>query len=437
MNRKIKELIKQVLRPVGVLSLYTILRENAVAPKVFECRRRYAKHISRLRDSLNGRKIRVLFIVSEIAKWKEQSLYEEMESSGFLYPIVGLSAWNRQSSLSCEELEEVHLKASRFFERLGDRYVRTVTTKDGAKIFHDLTEFNPDIVFYTEPWSPCEKQSPDVVSKFALTYYVPYFVPNYGVVSWDCHQRFHQFLYGYFCLSESWVLLYKRSLMFTVHATKFWPTGHPALDCFYKERERKPTANFVIYAPHHSFPHKNRVHVQTYGTFEWNGMEMLAFAEAHPEINWVFKPHPVLRAAALEEGFMTEEELRSYYDRWRNIGVVCEDGAYQNLFLESRCMITDCGSFLSEYGSTKRPVIHLICSKNKFVPPKASKDVYDTYYQVRNLDELRKALKTVVQDGLDPMREVRVAAVCRAGLADRNASQNIVSHLREELVADE
>ena len=423
-------IIKSGLKKLGLYDfLFTTVFENRLLFKVIICRIRYKRLLKVAKRKPKDRKIRVLFIVSEIAKWKEQSLYEGMESSGQFYPVVGLSAWNRQNGLSNAELDAVHSRAEAFFDKLGNRHVRTVTVDGCRKVFHSLSEFNPDIVFYTEPWSPCERQNPDDVSKFALTYYVPYFVPNYGIISWDCHQRFHQLLHGYFCLSQEWCDLYRSSLRFTAHATKFIPAGHPALDYCYRNRDRKPQMDYVIYAPHYSFPHKNRKHVQTYGTFEWNGLKILEYAESHPEIKWVFKPHPVLWITVIEEGFMTEQELRSYYARWRKVGIVCEDSDYQEYFLESRCMITDSGSFLSEYGATERPIIHLICAQNQFVPIKVSKDVYDTYYQVHNLDELYDALKLVVEERQDPNKKVRCAAVRNAGLSDRDASANIINYL--------
>ena len=268
--------VKGALKKLGLYDfLFRTVFENRLVLKVIACRIRYRRLVEIAKHKPKDKKIRVLFIVSEIAKWKEQSLYESMESSGEFYPIVGLSAWNRQAGLSNEDMDAVHCRAEAFFDRLGDRHVRTVTVDGGRKIFHSLSEFSPDIVFYTEPWAPCEKQNPDDVSKYALTYYVPYFVPNYGIVSWDCHQRFHQLLHGYFCLSQVWVNLYRSSLGFTAHATKFIPVGHPALDYFYRNRNRQPQMDYVIYAPHHSFPHKNRRHIQTYGTFEWNGLKML------------------------------------------------------------------------------------------------------------------------------------------------------------------
>ena len=156
---------------------------------------------------------------------------------------------------------------------------------------------------------------------------------------------------------------------------------------------------------------------------------MLEYAEAHPEVKWVFKPHPVLKRKLRESGFMTEEEMSAYYQRWAKIAIVNTDSDYQELFLESRALITDCGSFLPEYGSTLRPVIRLISSKDKNVPPKSAKRIYDAYYNVHNLEELYAMLKLVVEDGRDPNRDIRIDAVHQAKLADEDASKNIVGYL--------
>lgn len=425
-----KEIIKNLLKRLGVYTFFfRTVFENRLILKSIQCSWRYRRLEKMAKQKPRGEKIRVLFIVSEIAKWKEQSLYEAMEASGEFYPIVGISAWNKQSGLSIDELEVVHKRAEVFFDRMGDRHVRTVTCDNGCKTYHDLSEFNPDIVFYTEQWSPCPKQHPFEVSKYALTCFLPYYVPDFGITQIDCHQQVERMSWTYFCLGESWAKLYRRSLFLTCHCNKFVVTGHPALDMFYEQRDRKPKENYVIYAPHFAFPHPLQQEFYLIGTFEWNGKAMLEYAESHPEIKWVFKPHPILRGLLSKLGVMSKEEVDDYYSRWERIGLACYDSDYQNLFLESRAMITDSGSFLPEYGSTGRPVIRLICSKNKHVPPKAAREVYDTYYNVHNLEEMQDVFKLVVEKGEDPKRDARLTAIHSSGLASHKASLQIMAYL--------
>ena len=424
--------VRKLLKRIGLsLFLYQLFFENSKTLKVWACAWRYRKLRKLACLKPKGDKIRVLFIVSEIAKWKEQTLYEAMERSGNFYPIVGISAWNNQSAkhLAANEYEQVQIRAEAFFDKMGDRHVRTVTIENGEWVYHDLSEFKPDIVFYTEQWSPCPKQHPYDVSKYALTCFLPYYVPDFGFSQIDCHSEVSRMAWTFFCLGKNWVWRYRRSMLHVSYAAKFVVTGHPALDRFHYERDRPITEGYVIYAPHFSFPEATSWDRYCIGTFGWSGMAMLEYAEAHPEVKWVFKPHPVLKRKLRESGFMTEEEMSVYYQRWAKIAIVNTDSDYQELFLESRALITDCGSFLPEYGSTLRPVIRLRCSQDKIVPPKSARRIYDAYYNAHNLEELYAMLKLVVEDGQDPNRDIRINAVHQAKLADEDASKNIVRYL--------
>lgn len=430
MLRQAIALVKKSLQTLGLYAFFfEKVYENRLIWDSVVCTWRYHRLLAAAKRKSRGEKIRVLFIVSEIAKWKEQTLYEAMERSGEFEPIVGLSAWNKQGGLPPDELNAIHVRAEAFFDRMGCRHVRTVTTEDGQVLYHDLSEFNPDIVFYTEQWSPCDKQDPLSVSRYALTCFLPYYVPDFGIMRIDCHQPVERFSRFYYCLGDSWAKAYRRNMWLTAHCAQYVVTGHPALDEFNRQADRQPKEGYVIYAPHFSFPHPKQLDFYTIGTFDWNGFAILEYAEKHPEVKWVFKPHPILRTILSELGVMTSSEVDAYYARWAKIAISSFDADYQELFLESRVMITDSASFLPEYGSTGRPVIRLLCAKNRHVPPRAAKDVYDTYYNVRNLDEMYAAFKMVIEEGQDPNREVRLASVQAAGLTGSDASLNIAHHL--------
>lgn len=429
---RFKGYVKSFLKRAGMYDFfYQKVYENRVVFKVLKCAWRYHHLVRRAKSKPRNEKIRVLFIVSEIAKWKEQSLYEAMDKSADFFPIVGISAWNNQNErvISSSEYQRVQECAERFFDRLGDRHVRTITIENGNWVYHNLYEFSPDIVFYTEQWAPCRQQHPFDVSKCALTCFLPYYVPDFGIANYDCYQQVERMSWTYFCLAESWRRLYQRYLWFMSYTAKFIPTGHPALDYIGQNRDRTPEEGYVIYAPHWAFPHPGQDDIYIIGTFPWNGREILAYAEAHLEVKWVFKPHPLLRRTLIRSGVMTQEEVESYFDRWSKIAKVCMDGNYQELFIQSRAMVTDCGSFLPEYGSTGRPVIRLICSQNRYVPPAVAKNVYDTYYQVHNIEELYATFKLVIEGRQDPKKESRLVAIQEAGLYESKASQNIMNYL--------
>lgn len=394
----------------------------------------YKNHKCRIKKA-KGQKIKVIFIVSEIAKWKEQSLYEAMDKSGKFEPIIGLSAWNGQMESVCpnEELLGLQKQARRFFESLGDKYVDTVRIVSGGRIISDLSEYKPDIIYYTEPWYPSGRQGPEFVSRFALTCYSPYYVPNYSAIEQECRLPLHRWLWEFYCLGAWQAKLFATSYKPFSLTTKFIGLGHPALDYFYLNRTRMPIGKIVIYAPHCTISGKGSIWPQHYATFRWSGLFMLEYAKSHPEIKWVFKPHPLLKRGIKLVGLMNDDEIDAYYTEWHHIAKVSEDSAYQDLFLDSCAMITDCGSFLSEYGATGRPIIHLISSDNIRKPISELANLYETYYKVQNLIELERTLKMVVEEGRDPNHKKRLQALNETGLGSINAAEKIVEHLRQEL----
>jgi hypothetical protein len=415
-----------------------LTRHFNILKKVNKINRYYELHINRIRNRRTGTKIKVLFLVSEIAKWKEQSLYEAMARSEDFDPVVAISAYNGQSEgqVPNDRLEDVLLAAERFFDRMGDRHVRAVKIAEGRRVFSDLSEFNPDIVYYTEPWMERENhQTPEWVSRFALTCYSPYYVPNYSSLKEACKLPLHRFLWNYYCMGASEAKYFASAYHpFKNYrtTTSFVGVGHPALD-FYLHKKKYTNSKIVIYAPHCTIAGGTRTWIHHYGTFRWSGDFILEYAKANPEIKWVFKPHPQLRYGIKRAGLMSDEEIDTYYSEWRRIGTVCEDSDYQELFLDSFAMITDCGSFLSEYGATERPIIHLISSDNKYKPLLSLTGLYDTYYKVHNTNELITTLKMVIERREDPMRERRVEALKSTGMIGVNASEEIIRHLRNQL----
>ena len=395
------------------------------------CRVNYALVYRRLRRKARHSKLKVMFIVSEPAKWKCQSLYEKLNQSDAFEAVVGLSAWNCQSDLSDDELDEHLKKAEAFFDRLGDRHVRTVLTH--PRSFVPLTHFKPVIIFYNEQWRPCFAQHPVVVSRFALTFFIPYYVPVFGNMFIHCQQPVEQLSYVYFTLNKDWEMMFAPCFNPITSVAKFMSLGYPALDSFSLLNKEIENKGYVIYAPHFAIPPrscKNKTDWQiTQSTFDWNGGYILQYAKKHPEVKWIFKPHPLLRSHLAKAGFMTMRELDDYYEEWRKIGRVCESGDYQELFLGSLAMLTDSGSFLAEYGATGKPLIHLWCTECTVDIPLPTRKLMDSFYRVTNKSELEAALVMLVEKRDDPKSDVRRKTVAELGLTRGNAAESMVRYL--------
>lgn len=394
----------------------------------------YVKVLNRLRKEINTRKINVVFLVNEISKWKGQTLFDILESDTHFNPIIGLTCADIDWSLNEEDRIKKRQRLRDFFSQRRMNFVE-VCDVVSLKVI-DLRTFKADIIFYQQPWNLHKKQRPQYLSRYHLTCYFPYYVPNYNSPSIDFRKEFHLYLWKYYVLSNGWIQTIANNIPDYLPSVKLIATGHPMLDYINNPPDIKITNKMVIYAPHWSVYSEFMDNDEKFSTFQHNGKHILEFAQSHPEIKWIFKPHPTLRTSLIRTRLYSEQEIDEYYNEWGKIGEVVQEDDYLKLFWESYALITDCGSFLMEYACTKKPIIRLVSHVCGMSIPKPSKELFDSYYNVNNLDEMNDIFNMVLIDGNDPKHDERVKAATRAGLIETFASENILKDLYASLGLD-
>lgn len=370
---------------------------------------------------LHKRKIRVGFLVTENEKWGCQILYDKLKAHPDFEPVLLLS------SLDIDDkpiLQEKFSRNQSFFKQACGDIVEVYDPQHHE--FRSLRPYDLDILFYDQPWSIAKKHCPITVSKFALTCYVPYcFEEGWGKIK-ERYVGFHALLFREYV---SHPLIRQHYLAQGYKRENVHVISYPKLESYLSSipNEKK----YIIYAPHHSVD----VNSIFFGTFSWNGHFMLEYAKQHPEFHWIFKPHPRCKISFLRAGlFKNKEELDKYYNQWANIGQVCEKGNYMNLFQQAHGLITDCSSFLIEFLPTKQPVIHLrrLDSNDK---PLISEQIIPAYYSVFDLPTLKNTLRTVLEEGKDPLHQARLDKLKELNLV-QPASDNIVQDLQMALLKD-
>ena len=419
-----RDFIHKALRLVPPLERFvtTVLR-------AWWLRIRYRHNVRRVsRKYASGDKIRILFLVSEAAKWKLQSLFDRIASDDRLMPFVALSIADTDWKLTRDQRIEKLSKMHEFFKSMGMACEMAYDNEADEAL--PLNRFHPDLVFYTQPWflPPC--QCPRLVSKYALTFYVPYFVPTFANKTMHCCLQLHKDVYRHFVLNEDWRKFYIENIEKSSYAGEIVALGHPMLDSIHFNSSPMDLAAPVIYAPHWSIPHPKNPSELNLSTFAETGVAILNYAVRHPEVNWVFRPHPTLPLALKRTGLMSEREIANYYDAWGKIGTISSGGGYTRLFNESRTLITDCDSFLSEYACTGNPIVHLVSgvkSNRTFSPLKR---LFDTYYKVEGLSLLERTLDQVVVSGEDPKREDRLSELRRVRLCPSRGGEDIYGYVK-------
>lgn len=373
--------------------------------------------LNRLREKvLHGKKVKVFFMTQRAAAFGCESIYKAMEKDElfdpYIFAISKRDIWYRE--FYKDVLEDV-----KFFE---DKGFRVINGYDENQRVKDLTVLNPDIIFYDSPnlYGPAYNSHfrLDHINWAFLTCYVPY-----GLLMVD------SFYYHYNNINvrKSWKFFldttssYNRALSdaeFNGFNTVL--AGYPKFDDYNKDdkdnlpEKLKNHNKTVIYAPHWSIETENN-----FSTFDLYKDIMLDEVKKHPEINFVFKPHPELgfRIRALSKaGRMdfTYEDYLEYMREWDSLpnGVCVTQGDYIGIFKRSSCMITDCGSFIGEYLPSLNPCIYIFNprkSRQEDVYTPLAKDILDTYYVCKTKEELEKQLYEVALMGNDSKRKEREA----------------------------
>lgn len=369
--------------------------------------KRYADTLKKLQKEIQTRKIKVVFLNSENAKWVYQSLYEAFSNNShfdvqilttvrkvFLKKKYTYCEWEKQAKNNYRFFKNQHMNVACAFD----------FTK---KKFKKLSEFNPDIIFYEQPWDLPAEHTLVNTSKYAINFYCSY-GSNITNGRNEYSEPFYKDVYTYFLDNPQ----IKDILLEHGFSEKsLLVCGHLKLDAYLKPVNETHTIwktkkqKRVIWAPHHSFFEKSTLR---FGTFNWTYQFIYNFAKNHPEIEFIFKPHPELKRQIVRNKLMTANEMTGYFTMWEKLpnAQVYETGNYFDMFRTSDLLITDCNSFLYEYLPTKKPVIQLI-NKNSVGHNVFGQKIISGYYKAKNCEELEDSINSVLLKEEDPLLPIR------------------------------
>ena len=411
---------EKIFKTIALLTPLKFRKSIREIGATLSCKQGLTNNAKKVKSKLKTKKcLNVLFVCSECAKWKSQSLYDLMKTDPYFNPNICVTIPYSKD-----------FKQKEYFDNLNFFKSKNIDVLEGyipeTNEFIQFETFNPDIIFYEQPYANQVNQAPEHCSEFSLSYYVPYFLPN-QTSSLEYGYNFHLQMDKFFVLNESIKTTYSK--LMKNKGKNLVVVGHPTLDYFYLNKNQNKEKIYVIYAPHHSMNDKRT----NFATFLWSGKFMLEWAKAHPEINWIFKPHPFLRVTI--QDYWTDDEIKNYWNEWGKIAKICETSDYLDLFEESYAMITDCGSFLTEFFMTIQPVIHLRREDSVHFNETVTK-ITDTYYKAYNLDELNSLLEKIIIQKNDTLKENRAKLLTLLDFCNTYASENIINEIKKEFLYD-
>lgn len=322
---------------------------------LYSYRRKIPKFVNKIRLK---RKIKVLFVLSDLSLWKTETLYKAMLSHPRFEPILGLTL------LTCDTPSEVIRKYYNLKNYILDNGYNFLELEGSL-----ITKIEPDITFYQQPYDNFVSTTVDY-SKI---------IKNGGLIC-DIHYSFRTlaikkknrrlvdlplFRYCWQIYMENQLNLEYRRLSL-IKGKNFVVTGIPFQDELSKPKElfydpwkpQEKRKKRIIYAPHHTLPNKGN----------WLNLScfldvcdfMFEIANTLSDyVQFAFKPHPFLKKKLIN--IWGEEKTNRYYSQWDEM-TNCQlvEDSYVDLFKHSDALIHDCDSFTIEYCYMNKPAMFLI-----------------------------------------------------------------------------
>lgn len=413
-------------------------------PKTINCFN--IKHIGtlkRIKNKLkNNKKITVLFFVSRIGCFMWGDLYKLFKQNPIFdvkicvvpFSHTGKEEMVKYSLTAYNQLKEQGYNVIKAYDEITDTYL------DIKK------ELKPDIIFHNKSWwKHLPKQYYLANFPKSLNYLIEYGIS--GAKNPDGHFNLHSHWLADTYFMPSYEHLNMAHEISKIKGKNCIFLGYPKLDVFFDKnykpkdvwkKQDKPKKR-IIWAPHWLYYAEVSHSISTFAEiYDF----MLEIAEKYKdEIQFAFKPHPMLYKALQEKPVngvvWSQEQIDNYYNKWAILeNCQFENDRFEDLFLTSDAMIFDSISFMAEYMVTGKPSLFTSGEKNVLDFDEFGLEVYSKLYQTKNLkNDIETFIQNIVLNENDYRKNERQEFIENYLKAPNNASasQNIYNNIIETL----
>ncbi len=175
----------------------------------------------------------------------------------------------------------------------------------------------------------------------------------------------------------------------------------------HKLRERKK----IIIAPHHTLNAKYNPVLQLSNFLRYADFFLEIF-EKYPQIDFVFRPHPLLVIALAKDEYWGQEKLDNYLAKLKTFNNVeyQEGGEYFETFINSDGILHDCGSFIGEYLYTDNPCCYMLkdSATNDRNLATLGSECLKHYYHAFSESDIIDFIEKIIIAGQDTKKEERI-----------------------------
>lgn len=344
--------------------------------------------------------INVVFFVLFSSTWKLESVYRLMKNHVRFNPIIFICPIvDSGKEYMLEQLDNTY---SFFYERGYEVY--KAYDEKSQKYINVRNEFNPDIIFYTNPYDGLVDDRYNIKNySNILSCYVSYAFSSINA-PYTYNMTFHNSLWRFYLENENMRDFYNSKLGY--NRLNHVPVGYPSFDLLDKAGSELKDGKYkyIIWAPHHTLePEFGVLHRDSFIRYADYMLNLLH--KYRDKVFFIFRPHPLLKNKLYNHPDWGKSRTDDYYDVWNSSdnSLLSETRDYIDDFLLSDAMIHDSGSFTVEYLFTLKPVLFL-GDKDPIenITPSAH-EAFKCYSFANNEEDIEEFIHNLLNNKIDPL----------------------------------
>lgn len=370
----------------------------------------YNKIIKTLKEKIKSKsKIKVFFMVVFDSVFPGKPLFEQMLNDDIFEPyILIIPDISRGEDHMFDEMEKS-------YKTLSLKYPNVLKSwNNEIKSFIDYSQ-NMDIVCSANPYENMTNKLYRIGYLCKKNILPIYF--NYGYPAVTFARRvasLGSLAKMWKVFSESNTTKGEYAKYMKSHGVNLVLAGYMKLDELAKQEILPRTRKTVIIAPHHTIEDKFQKTIGLSNFLVYADLFM-KLPDLYPQIDFIFRPHPLLKVTLEKEDVWGVEKTQKYFDelvKYPNL-TYQDGGDYFETFANSDGIIHDCSSFLAEYMFTGKPVCYMLRDKNAIDKyfMNNGKRILENCYQAYNDTDIISYLDNVVLAGKDSMQDMRIKFV--------------------------
>ncbi len=354
--------IRSFLRQVALFIWSSLLHYPRLI-KVHFVQKHYKNVLKKLHEKASiNEKIAVGFYVIFDSTFSFRPLFEKMLQDDFFDPYIVIAP-----DISRGKQHEIE-SAKRTYESLSQKYgsERIILGYDYQNdIYSDPSDLF-DIIAFANPYDNMTHKYYSMkylCRKNVLTIYTTY---GYNISSnvflrHVAPSLFIANLWNLYATCQYELEVFNKYSLY--HGRNAILAGFLKMDAFTKTKSNLTGRKLVIIAPHHTVGNmwKNVLGMSNF--LEYYNL-ILHLPELYPQIDFVFRPHPLLFVNLIKYNIWTQQQVDDYLQKltlFPNVRYSTE-GDYSQLFADSDALIHDCGSYIAEYYFTDKPQCFVVRS---------------------------------------------------------------------------